>query len=641
MNAKGEKDMFSNGRKTIGLFIFNTHGEFQSKICQGMSERTEQLGYNLAIFSSYGNYGVNHEYFQGEMEVFDLPLYDKFAGIVVAFDTFNNADEARELIMDHIREHAACPVVSLREPLDGASNVLIDDNDSMEGVIRHVIEEHKKKDIAFMTGIKGRYDAETRLGCFRRIMKEYGYPVGEHRVFYGDFWKGKGKEACDWFSHDGNYPEAILCASDNMAMAVIDELYERGVRVPQDILVTGYDGAEEGVVFSPSLTSVEIDFGEMAFEAVDLIDRHQEDSEQENIYLSTKVVPRESCGCADKGHVVTYTQRCLAHKRRNRQENLEMQFSFMSIDFHDVAAIDKMHDVISRYIYNIEDFENYFICLRDDIESGKEEFHGYTDTMHVRVGIKNRQDMCSIDIPFGRDLFLPEEVTGQEPQCYFFYPLHFQDSYFGYEAYSFRNNNRCGEAYVRWSISVSNAIRNILTQKKMNDLISELQNMYIQDVLTGLYNRRGFEQYARMQFAKARAEDATVCVLGIDLDGLKPINDIYGHHEGDTALRAVGYAIQEAAMPGQIGARIGGDEFEVIFPCRDEEEAKRWVAVFEQSLENFNIKSHKPYEVHASLGYVVGIPQAGDSIESYMKESDNIMYRNKVENKKKRNEKLR
>lgn len=94
-------------------------------------------------------------------------------------------------------------------------------------------------------------------------------------------------------------------------------------------------------------------------------------------------------------------------------------------------------------------------------------------------------------------------------------------------------------------------------------------------------------------------------------------------------------------MPGQIGARIGGDEFEVIFPCRDEEEAKRWVAVFEQSLENFNIKSHKPYEVHASLGYVVGIPQAGDSIESYMKESDNIMYRNKVENKKKRNEKLR
>lgn len=633
--------MFSNGRKTIGLFIFNTHGEFQSKICQGMSERAEQLGYNLAIFSSYGSYGTNKEYFQGEMAVFELPLYERFAGIVVAFDTFNNAAEARELIMKNIREHASCPVVSLREALEGASSVLIDDNYSMEGVIRHVIEEHKKKDIAFMTGIKGRYDAEARLRCFRRVMEEYGYPVDEHRVFYGDFWKGKGKEACDWFIQDGKYPEAILCANDNMAMAVIDELYGRGIRVPQDILVTGYDGEEGGLVFSPSLTSVAIDFHEMAFQAVDLIDRHQEDGKPEDVYLSTQVVPRESCGCGDRGHILTYAQRCQTHKIHTRQENLEMQFSFMSIDFHDVTSIDRMHEVISRYIYNIEDFENYFICLRDDIESGREKFSGYTDTMHVRVGIKNRENMKSVDIPFGRDQFLPAEVTGQGPQCYFFYPLHFQDSYFGYEAYSFQDNNRCGEAYVRWSISVSNAIQNILTQKKMNDLISELQDMYIQDVLTGLYNRRGFEQYARMQFAKARAEDSMVCVIGIDMDGLKPINDIYGHHEGDSALKAVGYAVQEAAVPGQIGARTGGDEFEIIFPCEGEDEVKKWIGRFEQSLDKFNEKSQKPYEVHASLGYVAGIPEAGDSIESYMKESDNIMYRNKVENKRKRNESLR
>lgn len=633
--------MFSNGRKTIGLFIFNTHEDFQSKICQGMAERTEQLGYNLAVFSSYGKYGGNEEYFQGEMEIFNLPSYDRFAGIVVAFDTFNDADEAKELIMKNIKEHATCPVVSLREGLDGVSNVLINDRDSMEGVIRHVIEEHGKKDIAFMTGVKGRYDAEARLECFRRIMDEYGYPVGEHRVFYGDFWRGKGKEACDWFIQDGNYPEAILCANDNMALAVIDELYERGIQVPQDILVTGYDGEEEGLAYSPSLTTVDVDFNNMAFEAVNLIDRHQNDGKQENVYLSTRVVVRESCGCGDKMRGLTYKQRCVSHKMYTKKENLEMQFSFMAIDFSKVTSIEVMHEVISSYIYNIEGFKNYFICLRDDIESDTETFHGYTDTMHVRMGMTNRKNMQSIDIPFQRELFLPAEFIGEEPQCYFFYPLHFQDDYFGYEAYSYCDHDQCGKAYVRWNIAVSNAIQRILTQKKMNDLISELQNMYIQDVLTGLYNRRGFEQYARMQFAKARAEDTTVCVMGIDMDGLKPINDIYGHHEGDTALRAIGYAVQEAAVPGQIGARIGGDEFEVIFPCRDEEEVKKWVTVFEQSLENFNSKSEKPYEVHASLGYVFGVPEAGDSIEGYMKESDNIMYRNKIENKRKRNEKLR
>lgn len=632
--------MFSNGRKTIGLFIFNTHGDFQSQICQGMAERAEQLGYNLAIFSSYGNYGTNNNYYLGEMAIFDLPAYEEFAGIVLAFDTFN-IPEAEDRILENIKNHADCPVVSLREAYMGVNNILIDERNSMEGVVRHIIEDHGKKDIAFMTGVKGRYDAEARLRCFQNIMKEYGYPVGENRVFYGDFWKTKGKEACDWFCQDGVYPEAVICANDSMAMSVIDELFERGIEVPGDVLVTGYDGTEEGIVYSPSLTSVNVNFHEMAVEAVNLIERHQNDHVVEDVYMKTEVMPRESCGCLKDGHVSTLYSRCIRHKRSTRQENLEMQFSFMSIDFGGVKSIGQIHEVISRYIYNIEDFENYFICFRDDIEEHRDVFSGYSDEMHVRVAMKDRQDMGEVDVPFERNMLLPPEFVSEEPQCYFFYPIHYQDKCFGYEAYSFLDNNRCGEAYVRWSIAVSNAVQNILAQKKMSELINELENMYIQDVLTGLYNRRGFEKYGRMQFSKARAKDSTICVVGIDMDGLKPINDIYGHHEGDSALRAVGYAIQEAAPQGQIGARIGGDEFEVIFPCRDEADVQKWVADFERSLQNFNHKSQKPYEVHASLGYKIGVPTADDTIESYMNESDDIMYRNKIANKIKRNEELR
>ena len=96
-----------------------------------------------------------------------------------------------------------------------------------------------------------------------------------------------------------------------------------------------------------------------------------------------------------------------------------------------------------------------------------------------------------------------------------------------------------------------------------------------------------------------------------------------------------------AAISGQIGARIGGDEFEVLFPCQDEGDVKNWVRVFERSLANYNKKLRKPYEVYASLGYKMGIPGAGDTLESYMRESDDIMYRNKVANKMKRNQTLR
>ncbi len=632
--------MFSNGRKTIGLFMFNPHEEFQSQISAALQAKTRELGYNLAVFSSYGCYGQNPLYHEGEMQILRLPAYEDFAGIIVALDTIDK-DEARQIILDQIKEKATCPVVSLRVPVEGYNNILMDEDRVMEGVIRHVIEEHGKKDIAFMTGTKGRHDAEHRLACFQRIMEEYGYPVGENRIYYGNFWKGHEKAAVDCFLKDGKRPEAIMCANDKMALMVIDELYSRGLTVPEDIIVTGYDGIDEGACNSPSLTTMKVDFTKMALQAMDLIVKHQEDQETEDVYVSSQVVLRESCGCEEYGKDKAVQLRCMNHKKLSDQENIEMQFSYMTIDFCELDDLDVMHDIIRKYVYNINGFQNYYIGFRDDIEMGKDVMKGYTDTMHVRVAFQNRGDQGTVDYAYERRELLPKDFTGEEPQCYFFFPLHFLDSTFGYEAYNFKDVQGWDQSYVRWNVGISNAIQNILEQRKMNNLLNELEHMYIQDVLTGLYNRRGFEKYARMQFSKARARDAMICVIGIDMDGLKPINDIYEHHEGDSALRAVGYAIQEAALPGQIGARIGGDEFEVIFPCESEEEVVKWCEAFEQSLKNFNKKSVKPYDVYASWGYKVGVPTANDTIESYMNESDDIMYKNKVANKTRRNQELR
>ncbi len=658
--------MFQNERKTIGLFIFNPKGDFQGEVCRAMAVRAEQLGYNLAVFSSYGAYGTDGSgYETGEMMIYDLPDYDKFDGIVLALDTFS-IEGARKKVLRSIEKYSSCPVVSLREPMEGFHNILIREENSMEKITRHVIETHGKKDIAFMTGVKGREDAEKRLSCFKKVMAEYGYPVGEHRVFYGDFWKGKGKEACDWFSSDGTYPEAILCANDYMALSVIDELFERGLRVPEDVIVTGYDGLEEGVYYNPSLTTVHVNFEDMAYKAVDLIERHQQDDEVETLYAELETVPRVSCGCELSDNTTAAARRCSLHKAMTEGDNVDMQFSFMTIDLSGVKSIGKLHEVISKYIYNVEGFENYYVCLREDIaftgnalsdsghegtihrgtapvgrESKSEAGTGYTDKMHIRAAIQHREDLGEVDIAFDRHMLLPKELIDDTPQCYYFVPIHYRDNGYGYEAYSFGGRKRYGKTYVRWNISISNAIYNIISYNRMNDLIFELENMYIQDTLTGLYNRRGFEKCAGEQFYQAKRKERMVCVVGIDMDGLKPINDIYGHHEGDSALCVVGYAIKEAVVPGQIGARIGGDEFEVIFPCGSEADVRRWVETFERSLDTYNKKSGKSYEVHASLGYRAGIPAADDTLAGYMKESDDIMYKNKLENKRKRNELLR
>lgn len=237
--------------------------------------------------------------------------------------------------MEHIRNEARCPVVSLRQAMNGINNILLDERDTMEEIIRHVIEVHKAKDIAFMSGPKDRYDANFRLACFKRIMKEYGYEIGENRVFYGNFWKDQGGRACDYFFSAGKWPEAIICANDNMALSVCDILCERGIRVPEDIIVTGYDGEEEGKYYQPALTTVKVDFRDMAHQAVNLIDKHQEDLQNEIIYAKTKCYLKESCGC--KKTDTNFAKRAMHYSSNLRLSNMEMQFSFMSIDFGEIG----------------------------------------------------------------------------------------------------------------------------------------------------------------------------------------------------------------------------------------------------------------------------------------------------------------
>ncbi|WP_026834987.1 GGDEF domain-containing protein [Eubacterium xylanophilum] len=632
--------MYSNGRKTIGVLLYNLNGEFQVQICKALEKRTKQMGYNLAVFNTFGEYGKSSNHLTGELSIFDLPPYDELDGIIVALETFTS-EAGKSYVLRKIREEAKCPVVSLREYVPDFSNVLVDDLHAMDGIIDHLINHHHVDDIAFMTGPEQRKDAQLRAQSYKNSMEANGLTVGEDRIFYGDFWRGKAQEACDYFFANGKIPGAIACANDVMAIAVIEELYRRGYEVPGDVIVTGYDGDPSGQSFLPALSTVYVDFEDMAYKAVNLILEHEKDGEVETLYADTKLLINESCGCNDCVNRESMRRRILEHKTELYKENLEMQISFLTIELNQAKDIRDLHNVVKIYIYNFDNFTNYYICLREDFDQDVKTMHGFTDKMRLWVDMTDRKDRGRVDVKFDKRSLLPPDVVKEEPVCFYFSPIHHEDMCFGYAAMSFDHSKDNPGANIRWNIAIANFIQSQRIQKKMNNLIDELENMYVQDVLTGLYNRRGFEKYARMQFSQARAAETMICVMAIDMDGLKPINDIYGHHEGDSALKSVGYAIREAAHHGQIGARIGGDEFEVIFPCQGEEEVIEWINNFNASIENYNKKSNKPYFVYASCGYKIGIPTSNDTIESYMNESDDIMYKNKIANKIRRSQELR
>lgn len=106
-------------------------------------------------------------------------------------------------------------------------------------------------------------------------------------------------------------------------------------------------------------------------------------------------------------------------------------------------------------------------------------------------------------------------------------------------------------------------------QRRSSELVAELDRISRQDPLTGLANRRGWDEALARECARASRRGETFSLLLIDLDQLKGVNDRLGHPVGDAVLRSVGRLLVESSREGDVIARIGGDEFALLAPACD------------------------------------------------------------------------
>jgi hypothetical protein len=393
----------------------------------------------------------------------------------MALDTMDDM-ESRKAVLNQVQKRCTCPVVSIRELIPGANNLLVDNTTCMEGIIQHFIEEHGFTRISFMTGPRNHWDAVERVNCFMREMQQHGLKVEDHNIFYGDFWKAKGKEACDWFLDTPERPQAIICANDYMALAVVSELIGRGVRVPEDICVSGYDGLDDTLNFTPSITTMTVPFEKMGRKAVRIIrDKQDTPNETEDYYFEAEVKRRESCGCIRGNKEEIVQTRREWHERNLQDRRRELQFCFMSIGLGECTTMDEIADKLSSYVYELDGFEKYGICLCDHLEE-KNEFSGYTDTLELRMLVDAKEgSRGSVCIPFERKELIPEEASGEEPQIWYFSPLHFADNCFGYEAFRFEKNDTTGKLHLQWNTNIGYKIRDILSIYKTKQRIAELE----------------------------------------------------------------------------------------------------------------------------------------------------------------------
>lgn len=606
--------------KKIAVFIGDISGEFQIEVLEAIKQEAKSRGVGVFVYANAAVYGANVFYSQGEKNIINMPYLEDYDGIIVAGDTFGIENMDEELA-ELLKREAKCPVVCIRQKDERFSNVLVDDYTAMCDMVEHFIVHHGFKRVCFMTGKLEMYDAQRRLLAYINTMQKHGLKVTPEMLFEGDYWRNMGDEAVAWLLKDpDNWPQAIVCANDYMAISVCDALNKKGIKMPDQICVSGYDDIEEAKCSIPPLSTIQVKGGELGKRAVELLAELCETKEEKkDVSIVGAPVYRESC-CPQKEWDMYSIKKLLTDKEYINQ--VFFTLTAMWIAFESEEDFKSLMMAANAYIFR-RPYGQIYICLCKQEETEQESSalqQRYSEKMVLRAILQN--DACEfVEEVFDRREVLPAQYLQPEDMIYV-HPLHGMNKCLGYVVV--KNCYLPGIRYffTRWVQDIGNSLEKQVMYEESKELM-EMRKSYRQDALTGIGNRRELDNVLR-KYSNAIIITGGFCIISVDMDDLKKINDSYGHLEGDAALCEVAKILKEVVGEMGSAARTGGDEFVVCVRTNQQEVAEKYVTEIKKRVDAFNESKVKPWFLHASIGYA--FCRNMNSILLAMEQADKNMY---------------
>ena len=633
--------MISGKRKTIGLFLCNAYALFDNAVYRTLEEEAKKLDLDVIVFTTVGYFSSQNEYDAQELGMFAFAPIEKLDGIIVAPDTYE-IKGFREELHEELLRRAKCPVISIRHKGSNFDCVFTDQEKLFRPLMQHLINEHGLKKIRFLAGYKGHPDSEVRLQIYREEMAAHGLAVDEEKdITYGNMWLNCGQQAYeDLFADPEDQPQAIVCANDYMAVGMMRTLWEKGIRVPEDVIVTGFDNVPSIALEQPTLTTVEQDFEEMTRVAVEELNRQirskkgtEKRTGNKQMPIGGKLILGESCGCCKRPE--DYYIRISSDRGRqvDSMNTREVGMTYLTIEMNACDDLKDMHNVLVSKMDDTPTVRDYYLCLfeKGKNESGEPVFaEEITDTACLVHVMRDRQDHGMPMITFDRKQLLPGMAERpDEAQVFFLTLLHQRENAYGYAMFHFQPGEVPSNFFQHWNVVLSGALSNIHKRNELMLLYEERRLSSITDVMTRLLNRRGLEEQLAPLWQQLCAKRDTAAFISFDMDGLKYINDTYGHQAGDYAIRLTANAIRRSAPKEAILARVGGDEFLVVLPRANQHDADRYMKDFDKELKLLNRQENRTFNVEASCGAIVYQLDSFSTIEECVQKSDEAMYQEK------------
>lgn len=285
-------------KKTIGVFIGQIFDRYHYMLWPPIVQTAEKYGMNVLLFVGQAlNEPVN--FAAQENIIYSLAGVENIDGLLIASGSLGNfiTDEEMERFVNRYKN---IPLVNIARTVKDYASATIENYKGMYDLICHMIEVHGKKKIAFIRGPENNPEAQDRFRAYRSALTCHDIPYDQNLVVNGTFAGHSGASAVkELMDERRSQFDCLIAANDDMLLWALKVLKERGLRVPQDVAVGGFDNLIESLTSEPPLTTVEQPMGSLAaYATVQLINMIQTgETAVGNYTVPSALVIRNSCGC--------------------------------------------------------------------------------------------------------------------------------------------------------------------------------------------------------------------------------------------------------------------------------------------------------------------------------------------------------
>ena len=558
-----------------------------------------------------------------------------------------------EKLREILKEFEPRPIVSIAiDPQTRNSYVIqADCRKTFKEIVNHLKNEHDCKKIAFFSANSTKSkEALERYDAFTAALDSCKLSFYPDLVFDGGFTDFKAHDAIleRYKSKREIDFDAIVCANDMMASGCMRAFEKLGVRVPQDVKMIGFDDAFVANMLSPKLSTINQDIYSQGYEAAEIVDRVL-DGEKMKKVLYNPLVPkfRQSCGCISMENSLP---------------------AYKNLDGEICSDVNEKNDGVMQFVNALYE-KNAVVTLLDTIR-------GFNTLKQMFFNLKYITQECALSgmaVHFFKDVQIidseQEFVLPEEAELHMFYtnlksieffrpgvtvnphekifaarsmedingifilnPIFMGEANYGYMICRI-NENKFADYNVYLKIII-NAIAQAFDYtgklQEGRNLERENTDLALQsrmDELTGILNRRGFIEQGQAALDLLQETDTSGVVFFADMDGLKKINDTYGHDMGDKAIMLQARVLKDIFRSSDVVGRLSGDEFGIVALGMKISHVEKTRLKIEMLCKKVSIENQLPFTLSISLGAVD--LQKSSVLKQLLSEADKELYKEK------------